>query len=259
MKKYIVQLALCLGILWMPLILHAQYETMLETMEDEESLMEDGKLVLRLINAENGEPVDGATVDIEGIGLFTSDKLGRVLIDVPDDGTYALSFSKEGFISAIYPFEVVVGTLFSNRFSVSPVIEMGALRIVLDWGRNPKDLDAHLVKEGDYHISYQDMHDSRDGTAKLDRDDLKGFGPETIWVKNIDEQATYTYYVKNFSDRTSPRSKTLSKSGATVRIYGDNQLLKTYTIPVDEKGTTWMVFTISGGKIQDVDTVGNQY
>ena len=185
--------------------------------------------------------------------------LGKVLIDVPEDGTYALSFSKEGFISAIYPFEVIVGTLFSNRFSVCPVIEMGAIRVVLDWGRNPKDLDAHLIKEGDYHISYQDMHDSRDGTAKLDRDDLKGFGPETITVKNIDEGASYTYFVKNFSDRSSPRSKTLSKSGASVRVYGDNQLLKSYSIAPNQKGTTWVVFTIEGGKIRDVNEVGNQY
>ena len=239
--------------------LTAQYEKMLETMEDEEELLENGKLVLRFINAENGAPVEEGTVVIDKIGIYTTDMLGKVFIEVPKDGTYALKFSKEGFITATYPFEIVAGTIFYNRFSVSPVIEMGAIRVVLDWGKSPNDLDAHMIKEGDYHISYQKMHNSKDGSATLDRDDLKKFGPETITVRDIDEGATYTYYVKNFSDKKSPRSKALSKSKAAVRVYGENQLMKTYTITPNQKGTTWMVFTIEGGKIKDVNEVGNQY
>jgi len=252
-------IAIILCMLIVPLTLTAQYEKMLETMEDEEEMLENGKLVLRFINAENGAPVEEATVVIDGEGAYTTDMPGKIYIELPDDGTYALQFSKEDFITAIYPFEVVAGTLFSNRFSVSPVIEMGAFRVVLDWGKNPKDLDAHFIKEGDYHISYQDMHNTTDGRTKLDRDDLKSFGPETITVKEIDEGATYTYYVKNFSDRKSPRSKALSKSKATVRVYGDNRLLKSYPITPNQKGTTWMVFTIEGGRIKDVNEIGNQY
>lgn len=252
-------LGLLLLMALMPLIGMAQYEKMLETMDDEMTMMEDGKLVLRFINAENGEPVPDADIEIKDIGSFTSDMTGKVLIDLPKDGNYALSFAKEGFIPAIYPFEIVAGTLFSNRFSVSPEIEIGAIRIVLEWGRHPNDLDGHFIKEGDYHISYHDMHDSRDGSAKLDRDDRKGFGPETITVKDIDEDATYTYYVKNYTDRNSPRSKALSKSNATVRIYGDNQLMGTYAVPEKVKGTTWMVFNIIGGKIRNIEEIGNEY
>ncbi len=255
MKKIALYLMLCC----LPLALTAQYEKMLETMDDEEELLENGKLVLRFINAENGRPVDAAMIRIDGIGEFTTDLLGKIYIELPEDDTYGLEFSKEGFITAVYPFEVIAGTLFSNRFSVSPVIEMGALRVVLDWGRHPKDLDAHLIKEGDYHISYQDMHDARDGIARLDRDDLKGFGPETITMRNVDEKATYTYFVRNFSDRRSPNSKTLSKSNATVRVYGDNRMMNSWSVPADQNGTTWMVFTIEGGKIKEVNEVGNQY
>lgn len=258
-KKLFLMINLLLLFSLMPFIGAAQYEKMLETMDDEMTMMEDGKLVLRFINAENGEPVPDAEIEIKDIGSFTSDMVGKVLIDLPEDGTYALSFSKEGFIPAVYTFEIVAGTLFSNRFSVSPEIEIGAIRIVLEWGRHPKDLDGHFIKEGDYHISFHDMHDAGDGSAKLDRDDRKGYGPETITVKDIDEKATYTYYVKNYSDRNSPRSKALSKSNATVRIYGDNQLMGTYTVPEKKKGTTWMVFNIVGGKIQNIDEIGNQY
>jgi len=255
---YLKNIVLFLFICILPMTVSAQYEKMLETMEDEE-MLENGKLVLRFINAETGGPVEEATVVVDGIGEFTTDMLGKIYIELPDDGTYALQFSKRDFIPAIYPFEVVAGTLFSNRFSVSPVLEMGTLRVVLDWGRTPKDLDAHLIKEGSYHISYQDMHDAKDGSAKLDRDDLKSFGPETITVKNIDEGASYTYFVKNFSDNNSPNSKSLSKSGATVIVYGDNQLLKRYQVTSDQKGTTWKVFTIEGGRIVDKNETGNWY
>ncbi len=243
----------------LPIFAFAQYEKMLEAMDDEMETLENGKLVLRFINAENGNPVEGALVDIEEMGEYTSDMQGKVFIDPPEDNKYAFHFTKEGFIPATYPFEVVAGTIFDNRFSVSPVIDFGALRVVLDWDKRPADLDLHLVKEGDYHISYQNMHISNDGTAKLDRDDLKGFGPETITVKSIDNNATYTCYIKNFSDKKSPRSKALSRSKARVQVYGNNQLLNSYTIAVDKKGTTWMVFNIIDGKVVDKNVVGNAY
>jgi len=243
----------------LPIFALAQYEKMLEAMDDEMETLESGKLVLRFINAENGNPVEAAEIDIEGIGQYTSDMQGKVMIDPPEDNTYAFHFSKKGFIPATYTFDVTAGTIFNNRFSVSPVMDLGALRVVLDWGKSPADLDLHLVKEGDYHISYQNMHHAKDGAAKLDRDDQKGFGPETITVKSIDNTAAYTCYVKNFTNKNSPKSKALSKSSAQILVYGDNQLLKSYSIASKKKGTTWMIFTIDNGKIIDRNEIGNQY
>lgn len=243
----------------LPVFAFAQYDKMLETLDDEMESLETGKLVLRFINAENGKPVEAASIEIEGIGKYSTDMQGKVLIDSVPDKTYAFHFNKDGFIPATYNFEVVAGTIFYNRFSVSPAIDFGALRVVLDWGRNPADLDLHVIKEGDYHISYQNMHVTKDGTARLDRDDLKGFGPETITVKNIDNAATYTCYIKNFTDKNSPNSSALSKSKARVQVYSNNQLMKSYTISVDQKGTSWMVFTIVNGKIVNKNEVGNAY
>lgn len=242
-----------------PITAFSQYEKMLEAMDDEMETLESGKLVLKFINAENGKPVDSALIRIDGAGEYYTNLQGKALIEPMPDKVYALRFSKKGYIAASYDFEIVAGTIFNNRIAVSPVIEFGALRVVLEWGKNPADLDAHLVKEGDYHISYQKMHQAADGAARLDRDDRKGFGPETITVKSIDNKASYTFYVKNFSNAGSPRSKALAKSNATVKIYGNNELLKSYRIPTDRKGTTWMVFTIEGGKVIDKNQVGNQY
>lgn len=254
MKRFIYLLLLVL-----PLSGFAQFEKMLDELDDADTEMSDGKLVLRLINAENGNPVEGANVKIENIGEFTSDMQGRVLFDIPEDGRYAFEFSKTGFIKAIYPFEVIAGTIFYNRFSVCPVLDFGSLRVVVEWARKPKDLDAHLVKEGDYHISYQNLHVSKDGVARLDRDDRDGFGPETITVKNVDERASYTYFIKNYSDKDSPRSKGLSNSKAIVRVYGNNQLMNTWQITPDQRGTSWKVFTIVNGRVQPVNEVNNMY
>jgi hypothetical protein len=251
--------ALLIILLLTPFFAFPQYEKMLETMEDEMESLENGKFVLKFINAENGKPVDSAKISIEGVGEFLTNLDGKALIDILPDKNNTFRFSRKGFIEATYTFEVVAGTIFYNRFSVSPVIDFGALRVVLEWGKSPADLDAHLIKEGDYHISFQNMHIAADGSAKLDRDDRKGFGPETITVKTVDNKATYTYYVKNFSNANSSKSTVLSKSKASVKIYGDNKLLKTFTILPNQKGTSWIVFTITEGKISEKNEIGNQY
>ncbi|MDD2963745.1 MAG: hypothetical protein PHQ65_01480 [Bacteroidales bacterium] len=246
-------------IMMLPLSGFSQFDKMLDVLDDVDTEMSEGKLVLRFFNAENGEIVDGAQVNIEGLGDFSSDLQGRVLIDIPEDGRYAFTFSKKGFIKANYQFEVTAGTIFYNRFSVCPVLDFGSLRVVLEWARKPKDLDAHLVKEGGYHISYQNLHVSSDGLARLDRDDRDGFGPETITVKNVDERAVYTYFIKNYTDKDSPRSRNLSNSKAIVRVYGNNELMHTWQITPDQRGTSWKVFTISNGRIQAENQVNNIY
>jgi len=136
---------------------------------------------------------------------------------------------------------------------------MGAIRIVLDWDKKPADLDAHFVKEGDYHISYREMTVTDDASARLDRDDRDGYGPETITVKDIEEKAEYTYYVKDFTNKDAKNSKQLSKSKAMVKIYGEGKLLNIWQLSEKQKGNAWAVFTIQNGKIVPTDEVKNYY
>jgi hypothetical protein len=255
MKKSIL-----IGFIWilLPLIGFSQYETMVEKLEDYEVEV-DGKLILRFFNAENGKPVSNAFIEVDNIGSFNTDVQGRIFFTIPPDATYSLKFICSGFIPANYNFEVIAGTIFQNHFSVCHLLEFGSMRVVLEWDRKPEDLDAHFLKEGDYHISYQDLQISSDGIARLERDDRNGFGPESIIVKNIDTNSLYSFYVKNFSNKDSPNNKTLSKSNAIVRIYQNNQLLKSFNVPQNVKGTTWHVFNILNGKIIIVNSIGNQY
>lgn len=236
----------------------AQIDKMRDQLDDADA-EEQGKLTLRFFNAETGEPVPEATITIQDFQTFTTDLEGKIRFAIQPDGIYPFTFEKEGFISENDKFEIVAQTIFRNRFTVSPVISMGTIRIVLDWDKKPDDLDAHFVKEGDYHISYREKLTSADGKALLDRDDRDGFGPETITVKDIDEKAEYTYFVKDYTNRDTKKSTALSKSNAMVKLYGEGKLLNIWQLSEKQKGNAWMVFSIQNGKLVPTDEVKNYY
>jgi hypothetical protein len=210
----------------------------------------DGFIPLRFINALDGSSVEGATVSVTGIGTFTTNREGIISFPEQEDGFYTLTFSRQGFITFQMEFEVKLNNVFDNRISVSPVMRGDYLRIVLDWGQRPADLDIHLEKIGAYHISYRNRHNAEDGSVMLDRDAMNGFGPETITIMETDLRATYRLYVHDFTNRNSSTSAELSRSGATIRVFGRNGLLRTFHVPANLRGNRWEVFRIVNGVIQ---------
>lgn len=215
-----------------------------------------GELTLRFVNALTGEYVSNAYIGI-GEQSFRTDGEGKVRFKTDIvNGTIQVRFGKSGFITSDFNLEIMAGSIFQNQISVSPELLPEQYRIVLDWANRPRDLDAHLIKEDGYHISYRHKKTSDDGVARLDRDDRNGNGPETITVNRIDSDAVYTYKVHDYSNRDKRRSSELSnRSRATVRVYGDNRLLRTYSIEPNQRGDEWFVFSIEDGLIVDVDTV----
>jgi hypothetical protein len=214
----------------------------------------DGSIPMRFANALDGQAIPGAQVAVNGVGIYTTDYRGIALLPRLSDGNYRLVFNKEGFITTPMDFQVKVGAVVFNWFSVSPGLEGRAYRFVLDWGERPADLDVHLVKRGDYHISYVEMRVSADGTVRLDRDDRDGYGPETITVNRAENQAVYDFYVFDFTDHAAPNSDNLSKSGAVVRVYSEDRLVYTFTVP-SGPGIRWNVFTIQENQIRTVNTL----
>jgi hypothetical protein len=232
-----------------------KFEAMEDKFDDAFEEEENDRMTLRFFDAVSGEPLEGGKVVVRGKTL-TSDYEGKVRFDkIEEDGNYPARFSMDGYIAATYEFEVRAGTIFRNRFSVSPVLDIGSMRIVLEWDRRPRDLDAHFMKRGDYHISYRDTKVLEDGKGGLDRDDRNGFGPETITINDVDDYAIYAYFVNDYSNRNRDNSRGLSKSGATVRIYKENQLIKTMRIPEGDHGNIWKVFTFSQGRFHPVNEV----
>jgi hypothetical protein len=238
------------------LSLSAQIDKMRDQLDDAMAENEKGLLTLRFSDAETDDPVKEARVSITDIGIYTTDGLGIVRFPVPkNDGTYAVHVEKEGYISVDFPLEIVAQTIFYNRFSLSKKMPIGQLRVVLEWDKKPDDLDAHLEKNDDYHISYRNMMVSADGIARLDRDDRDGFGPETITVKNINVRDSYRFYVHDYTNKDKSDSERLSNSKASVKVYGDNKLLHNFQIPMAANGVYWQVFTITNGQINPINNV----
>ncbi|MFP4664072.1 MAG: YfaP family protein [Bacteroidales bacterium] len=232
-----------------------KFKAMEDKFDDAFEEEDNQRMTLRFFDAVSGEPVENAQILFEDDELFT-DYEGKVRFDIiEEDGNYPVKFSMEGYIPATYEFEVRAGTIFRNRFSVSPVLDIGSMRVVLDWDRRPRDLDVHFMNRGKYHISYHNTRVLQDGSGQLDRDDRNGFGPETITIKDVNENDVYACFVHDYSNRSRDNSPRMSKSGATLRVYQEDELIETIRIKETQRGNLWKVFTYSKGRLNILNEV----
>lgn len=210
-------------------------------------------------DAITGAPIEEADISFEGKEAKTTRK-GTASFPFPRipahiDKTLTATFSKKGYVPTRAPLLFSVGTVFNNTFSISPALPPGKLRIVLDWGGRPDDLDAHLIKKGVYHISFRDTQHYQD-QARLDRDDMDGGGPETITVDKPAGDAEYLYYIHDFSNRTPKAHGQIGSSRARITVFQSDALVKTFTAHGIE-GKYWTVFAIRNGEIIPIDKVGD--
>jgi hypothetical protein len=237
---------------------YSQIQSIRNKVDDAFKELEDSSLTLRFINALNGNGIPNADVKIEKAGTMTTDFEGKALFKPPfNNGQLNVEFKCKGYVTSTFKIEIMASSLFFNRFSVSPQLLQGVIRIVLDWDKEPKDLDAHLVKQGAYNISYRDMKASSDGKVTLDHDATNGYGPETITINSIDRDGKYEFFVHNFSGMNKGDAKGLSESKGSVKIYSRTGLLKFYQVPTDQSGLFWKVFRIENGEIVDVNDIGD--
>lgn len=138
-------------------------------------------------------------------------------------------------------------------YALSPIMDsLDGIRIVLNWGARPLDLDSHLVFPGN-HVYFSEK--SGDG-ANLDVDDTDSYGPETITLQRSGNGVAYEYAVYDFSNRDRPASEQLSDSSATVFVYVGESLVRTYYVPRGVAGNLWSVFRITGtGEFQDINRI----
>ena len=129
--------------------------------------------------------------------------------------------------------------------------------IVLNWGENPSDLDAHLEgarSDGTpFHASFREpvIFDGADAICKLDVDKMMRHGPETITL-STKKGKPYYYYVHRYRGAGS-----LQTSEATVEIYKDGTLIETIAVTTDDsvEGNYWNVFAIDNGDIVIQNTI----
>jgi hypothetical protein len=198
------------------------------------------------------QKIAGATVILQRNGQqsrsVTTNAAGRASVDasVAEDPSTLVIVRKQGYSDLVAKCPCAGLT-----YAVSPVLErLDEMRVVLNWARDPADLDAHLAFEGS-HVFFV-VKDGAD--AHLDVDQTRGFGPETITITRRHPGTRYVYGVQSYSNLRSPRSTDLSSSGAKVFVYVGRTLVRSYYVPKGQIGNMWTVFALSGeGEIQDID------
>ena len=139
------------------------------------------------------------------------------------------------------------------------------MRIVLSWGNNPSDLDAHIIMDFDSKLRHVYFGNKKEAVTryengkqidrtiiKLDRDDVDSYGPETITVDLDLVDMKFEYYVNNYSHGSDDE---LSKSKAMVQIYKGQYLVSTIKILDNQTGYKWNVFDYDGENINIVNKV----
>lgn len=157
------------------------------------------------------------------------------------------------------------GRSVTLSFSMSPIVR--GMRMVLNWGAEPRDLDAHLITPPlpdpvnpadpgqSYHVYFNTRGKLGDRPyAVLDTDETNGFGPETITIADF-SSGTYVYYAHKYAGLGG-----LASSGATVKIYTEAGLARTVQAPADGVGAYWHICNVDGDTrdITLVNRIGDQ-
>ncbi|MEF9916840.1 MAG: hypothetical protein RR746_05700 [Lachnospiraceae bacterium] len=172
---------------------------------------------------------------------------GQYKVDL-DIGKYTVEISAEGYITET--FEIEVKSLNEQRetnFTISPKLHKKEIRIVLEWGETPKDLDSHLQcgNLGNLNFGNKTITNGQETVASLDLDDQDGYGPETttIYKQDLD----YSFNVKDYR-----RTGGMGASRATVKVYMFGNEPVIYTVP-EGAGNLWCVFQIKNGKLIEIN------
>ena len=179
-----------------------------------------------------------------------------------ESGNYCLEISSEDgkYMSSYFNVKVFGNMTMKNQnMSISASLKENQMRVVLTWGEMPSDLDSHLLYSlsngNNGHIYYRKKENILNNVciAKLDVDDVDGYGPETTTIYN-DETGDYTFYVDNYSRETG-----MGNGNAMVKVYSGNQSVPSYTFTVpDGSGKIWTVFKYNSavGRLTVVNELG---
>lgn len=164
-----------------------------------------------------------------------------------DDATVSMIVKKEGYSNL-----VVRCPCAGLSYAISPKMDsLDGMRIVLNWGLEPKDLDAHLAYPGN-HVYF---NNKKGDQSNLDVDHVDSFGPETITITKKKLGVKYLYAVHNYSEGDKKGSASISSlSKAKVFVYVGSSLVRTFTPPKGRVGNTWVVFGIgANGEFYDIN------
>jgi len=171
-----------------------------------------------------GDVTRTAVVDVTGHYRVEDVPAGRATIEIAENDFSTRRFEKE--IQADVPLEPI-------RTVLNPRLAAGEIRLVLTWGKKPRDLDAHLYGEvGGSHVYFQERVAAA-GAITLDADSKEGEGPETITLKHP-PAGRYAFWVEDSTHSDEPQSKVLAtQAQAEVTIYEEDRAPRSIPIKTD--------------------------
>ncbi len=199
------------------------------------------------------------------------------LANVPS-GYQLFSARRNGFTDLEQGVVVVTAQTVTLNFALSPSLNPEQVRIVVTWGPTPEwcnsegrcvenDLDAYLWVPGGggFEKIYWDNRGNCDVEpfACLENDARQGSGPETMLIIKTAQSGTYKFAVHNYADAYDDTiglpglAPPLPQSGAVVRVYNEQGLVKTFTVPSSGQGFWWYVFNLTQSHIEEVNTIVN--
>ena len=231
-----------------------------------------GSISGALRNATDNDPIVGATVvlmrgqsgsSVDQVGQRTTDSNGGFSFTALPAGTYSLLANPEGFGDCRRTAIAIADGI--DRIQNLTCSKSGQIRVVLTWGSEPEDLDAHLTgpnvsDAGRFHVYWP--NGSRGSTdvapfSKLDLDDTSGAGPETITIGQLNS-GVYRYSVHDFTNAHKAASTALGSSGAKGELYtGAGPTPEVFFVP-NQPGTLWTVFELIGSPSRPTLTILNQ-
>ncbi|MGG4129937.1 hypothetical protein ABEW19_16865 [Paenibacillus illinoisensis] len=189
--------------------------------------------------------LDNKTGEI--VGSVTTDTYGNYQIYLPP-GIYTGELGG-GDTKYIKTYLIGVSAVnVENRNENQTAIEIPTqdeTRIVLTWGKDPADLDSHLVgPAGDnsvFHTFFADKqyYNNDELMVDLDLDDVTSYGPETTTIRQL-LPGTYTFYVHHFSGVS-----TIKSSGAKIEVFHGAVASPSASFTVEEGSGNeryWVVF-----------------
>jgi hypothetical protein len=220
----------------------------------------EARIFGKVKDALTGEGIENVKVFVKGqlqsstgIRIISSSEIGDYNFDHLTAGTYLLSFEAENYI-AVYDRVVVLsaGQSRQENLAMTGILADNEIRVTMTWTREKssavKDVDSYLAISGvQWPLGYFQRGHEYYGTF-LDRDDRDWMGPETITIRSVDLDKSYTYYVNNYSVRTE--KSFLGNSEVQVSVYMGDHLLKEYKVPQGQ-GNTYQLFKIENGVLVD--------
>lgn len=182
-----------------------------------------------------------------------TDAEGIFSVDL-DPAVYTILITADDYVEEDFVFEIKEGRNYSGeQFTISPKLQKGTARIVLEWNAEPQDLDSYLMgstddgKEVSVNFRQKEAKSGGNVIAALDLDDMDGYGPETTTIYNLN--GVYKFQVADFR-----RTGTMKQYGATVKVYLPGKDPVTITIdPGADVKDIWIVCEIDHGELNVIN------